>query len=117
MLNAVHQSFTHVPLLRLGVDGPLVALLVGLLKSATGLAVQLAAPMLVTMLVVDLALGLVGRAMPQLNVMQTGVSVRTILGMVVVIGGVVLTGQVIQSSLTENIETVQRAWTTVPTGP
>src|SRR4051812_44089709 len=109
VLTAVHQSSGPLPLLSLGVDEPVVALLVGLLKTATGLAVQLAAPMLVTMLVVDLALGLVGRAMPQFNVMQAGVSVRTILGMVVVIGGLTLARHGIRPSLARTIGTAQHA--------
>jgi flagellar biosynthetic protein FliR len=112
MLNAVWQSFHHLPLLSLGVDKPLVDLLVGLLQTSTVLAVRLAAPMLVTMLVVDLALGLVGRAMPQFNVMQAGMSVRTILGLIVVIAGLALTGKVIEDSLNKDIGTAHSAWTT-----
>ena len=110
MLLGVRQSFEALPLLSVGVDRPLTDLLVGLLQSATGLALRLAAPMLVTMLVVDLALGLIGRAMPQFNVMQTGVGVRSVLGMIVVIGGIGLSGWVIQGALRDSMDTVFRAW-------
>ena len=62
------------------------------------LAVQLAAPMLMTMLIVDLALGCIGKAMPQMNVMAMGLSIRSILGMIVLIAGLALTTRVIQST-------------------
>ena len=65
-------SFDTLPLLSLGVDRPLLDLLVGLLTAATALALRLAAPMFVTMLVVDLALGCIGKTMPQFNVMSAG---------------------------------------------
>jgi flagellar biosynthesis protein FliR len=112
MLLGVRASFDHLPLLSLSVDAPLLDLLIGLFQSATILALRLAAPMLVTMLVVDLALGLVGRAMPQMNVMQAGMSVRSVIGMVVVIAGLALTGSVIERALAGSMDTVQQAWTT-----
>jgi flagellar biosynthetic protein FliR len=112
MLMAVRQSFDALPLLSLGVDKPLLDMLVGLLQSATTLALRLAAPMLVTMLVVDLALGLVGRAMPQFNVMQAGMSVRAVVGMVVVIAALGFTMPVITGAIGQSMDTVYKAWTT-----
>ncbi len=61
---------------------PLLHMLVGLFMSATVLAIQLAAPMLIATLVVDLVLGLVGKTMPQMNVMSAGVSLRTVVGII-----------------------------------
>ena len=49
---------------------------VGSGKATQTLALQLAAPILVTMLVVDLALAFVGRTVPQLNVLALGLSLK-----------------------------------------
>ena len=112
MLLGVRQSFEALPLLSLGIDRPLLDLVVGLLQSATTLALRLAAPMLVTMLVVDLALGLVGRAMPQFNVMQAGMSLRSVVGMVVVIVALSFTVPVLTGAVMQSMDTVRQAWTT-----
>lgn len=116
LLNAVRASFDVLPPLSLGVDKPLLDLLVGLLQSATILAVRLAAPVLVTVLVVDLALGLMGRAMPQFNVMQAGMSVRSIVGLVIVIVGLGLTAGVLRESLVKSLGLLRQMWTTAPVG-
>jgi flagellar biosynthesis protein FliR len=52
--------------------------------------------------------------MPQMNVMQAGMSLRSVVGMVVVIAGLALTGGVIERALTGSMDTVQQAWTTPP---
>jgi len=112
MLRGVRDSFDKLPLLSLSVDQSLFDLIVELFQSDTVLALRLASPVLVTMLAVDLALGLVGRTLPQFNVMQAGMSVRSMIGLLVVIAGLVLTGQVIESSLHNSMETVRAAWVT-----
>ena len=112
MLLGVRASFDHLPLLSVSIDQSLLDLLIGLFQGTAVLALRLAAPMLVTMLVVDLALGLVGRAMPQMNVMQAGMSLRSVIGMVVVIAGLALTGAVIERAMNGSMDTVRQAWTT-----
>ncbi len=116
LLLGVKASFDHLPLLSLSVDRPLFEAVVGMLQSATILALRLAAPMLVTVLVVDLALGLVGRAMPQFNVMQAGLSVRSIVGMGIVILGLGLTTGVLKDQLGASYQQVRAVWTT-PAAP
>jgi flagellar biosynthetic protein FliR len=112
MLYGIRASFDKLPLLSLGIDKPLFDMLVGLFQASTTLALRLASPMLVTMLVVDLALGLIGRTIPQFNVMQAGMSVRSMIGMVVVIAGLTLTTYVIENSIFDSMNTVHTAWTT-----
>jgi flagellar biosynthetic protein FliR len=74
-------------------------MLVGLFQSTTLLAVQLAAPVLVTMLIVDLILGFIGKTVPQLNIMTAGISVRMIVGMAVVIVSLSLTSAVLRDAM------------------
>jgi flagellar biosynthetic protein FliR len=112
MLEGVRDSFEKLPLLSVGVDRPLFDMLTGLLGGATVLAVRLAAPMLVTMLVVDLVLGLIGKSMPQMNVMSAGLTLRSVVGMVIVIAGLALTSAVIRDSVTDSMRQAYAAWTT-----
>jgi flagellar biosynthetic protein FliR len=96
-----------LPLLSVNVNANLLDLLFGMLQSATTLALQLAAPILVTMLVVDLSLGLLGKTMPQFNIMSAGITLRAIAGMLVLIVGIALTGTVIRDAITEAMDIVR----------
>jgi flagellar biosynthetic protein FliR len=112
MLIGVRASFDALPLLSVGINQSLLDTLAGLLQASTALAIQLAAPMLVTMLIVDLSLGFIGKTMPQLNIMAAGLSMRSALGMVVVIAGLSLTSNVIRGALVDSMQQMSTAWTT-----
>jgi len=111
MLRGVAASFESLPLLSVGLSKSLLDTLVGLFQGAAILAIQLASPMLVTMLVVDLVLGLIGRTVPQMNVMQAGLSMRAAFGMGVVIVGLVLTTDVLRTGVRDAMETAYAAYT------
>ncbi len=111
MLQSVRASFQILPLLSLGMNASLLDLLVGLLQSATVFAIQLSAPMLVTMLAVDLVLGLIGKTVPQMNVMSIGLNLRSALGMVIVIAGLSLSVKVIRTSVLSSMETAWNGYT------
>jgi flagellar biosynthetic protein FliR len=83
---------------------------IGLAMSATLLAIKVAAPMLVTMLVVDLALGFIGKSVPQINVMNAGLTLRSGLGIGVLIVGLMLTSEIMRQALFDSMSTVMRAW-------
>jgi len=112
MLLGLRDSFDALPLLSLGMNEALFDTLISFFQSATVLAVRLAAPMLVTMLVVDLALGLIGKMMPQMNVMAMGLSLRSALGLVVLILGLSLTSDAIGTGLLNAMDEVRQAWVT-----
>lgn len=99
LITGVFDSFTALPLLTVGVTRPLFDTIVSVFQGAMVLAMQLAAPMLVTMLVVDMILGFVGKTVPQLNIMTAGISVRALAGMLVLIVGLGLTSTIIRSQL------------------
>ena len=110
LLIGVHHSFEALPLLSVGINTDVLHLTTGLLQSSTVLAIQLAAPMLVTMLVVDVALGFISKTMPQFNVMTAGLTLRALIGMVVLIVGLVLTGDVIGKALVNAMEMTYAGW-------
>jgi flagellar biosynthetic protein FliR len=115
LLIGVWKSFDALPLLSVNVDSHVFDLMVRLLHACTLLAFQLAAPVLVTMLVVDLALGFVGKTMPQINVMSAGISMRGLVSMVVVVFGLTLTSSVIGKALERSMNTIISTWSTVHT--
>jgi flagellar biosynthetic protein FliR len=104
LLRGVRASFDSLPLLSAGINQSILDILVGLFQSTAMLAIQLAAPMLVTMLVVDLALGVIGKTMPQLNVMSMGLTVRAVIGVLVLILGLSLTSDVIRHGLLDAVD-------------
>jgi flagellar biosynthetic protein FliR len=110
MIKGIHASFEALPLLSVGLTHSVFVLLLDLLKAATVLAMQLAAPMLLTMLVVDLALGFIGKTMPQINVMSAGISIKTAIGIFVILAGLTLTSATIRDALIESMQRVQDAW-------
>jgi flagellar biosynthetic protein FliR len=110
MLLGLHDSFEKLPLLSLGVTGQLFDTLMTFLSVAMELAIRLAAPTLVTMLVVDLALGLVGKIMPQMNVMAMGMSLRSALGLVILILGLTITNTAIGEGVMDAMTKVRQAW-------
>ena len=110
MIQGLAASFEHLPLLTTGISRNLFDLFTGLMMSATVLAVKVAAPMLVTMLVVDLALGFVGKSVPQINVMNAGLTLRSGLGIGVLIVGLMLTSEVMRGALFDSVSQVTKAW-------
>jgi flagellar biosynthesis protein FliR len=69
-----------------------------------------AAPMLVTMLVVDVALGFIGKSVPQINVMNAGLTLRSGLGIAVLVVGLMLTSEVMRDALFESVTAVTDVW-------
>ena len=110
LLRGLASSFDTLPPLSVGMDATLLASVAGVMQSAAVLAFQLAAPMLVTMLVVDMVLGFLGKTIPQLNIMTAGLSVKSVIGMLVLIFGLVLTNDVMKSAVFDSMSTVTRAW-------
>ncbi len=111
MLRGLFDSFQALPLLSVGVNADLLDILVGLFHSTTTLAIQLAAPMLVTMLVVDVALGFVSKTVPQINIMTAGVTVRSVVGFIVLLVGLMLTSDVLRTAILESMTAVRVLWT------
>jgi flagellar biosynthetic protein FliR len=112
MIRGVRASFDALPLLSAGINQSILDILIGLFQSTAMLALQLAAPILVTMLVVDLALGVIGKTMPQLNVMSMGLTIRAMVGVLVLVLGLSLTSDVIRHGLLDALDSVQQQWTT-----
>ena len=84
VLRALGASYEQVPL---GGGGQVSAALVGTVVEMLGLVfvlgTRLAAPLVLVLLVVELAMGLVSRAAPMLNLMVIGAPLRLLVGLLV----------------------------------
>ena len=81
MLRALAESFQYLPAGTLPTNRAMAAELLrdsGLMLSV---GVQIAAPIILAALMIDVALGFIGRAAPQLPVMLVGISVKDLIGL------------------------------------
>jgi len=85
LLRALVRSFAYLPAGRFWLT---LATTGGLLRACGGIflsGLQIAAPSLVATLVIDVALGFLGKASPQLPVMFIGIAVKNLVGMTVLV--------------------------------
>ena len=99
VIRVLGETFRAVPIGSVTFARPNVDLLTGLLHSATFLAVALTAPIVLTMVLVDLTLGMAARMVPQLNVMSLAVSVRAVVGIVLLLLAAVVTAKTLGTAM------------------
>lgn len=99
LLAALADSYTALPPGIGGVDASLAGHVAGMLGIVFVIGVRLAAPVVIVLLVVELALGLVGRVAPSLNVMMSGAPIRLAIGLLVVAAGVAAVPSVVSHYL------------------
>lgn len=79
LLTALLDTFTITPLMSFSLSLPVAELLARVMTDAIVLAIRLAAPVLLSLLMVTMAMGFVSRTMPQLNVLSVGFSLKAAL--------------------------------------
>jgi flagellar biosynthetic protein FliR len=82
-IHAMAESLHMVPLLQVSVSQTMVSALVTLVGKAGVAAVQLAAPLVVTLVLTNIALGIVERLVPQMHMFLLGVPVSVGVGLLV----------------------------------
>ncbi len=82
-LRALVRSYAMLPIGIGSVDGTMPQVIVHLLGLVFTLGARLAAPIVAVLVVVELALGLLARSAPALNLMAMGPSVRALVGLLV----------------------------------
>lgn len=103
-----HESLVQLPPMSLVIDQNLFDTLLKAMAAATILAMRLAAPLFVTMIVVDVAIGCISKTVPQLNVMSAGMALRSILGVVVMYVGVPIAVGVIVTDMESSLLIVRQ---------
>ena len=99
LLRALSQSYAGVPMGAGQVSASLVGSVRDILAMVFDVGVRLAAPVLIVLVIVELAIGLISRSAPSLTFMVIGYPIRTILGLVVVAALIYTVPAVITSML------------------
>jgi flagellar biosynthetic protein FliR len=81
LLAALVDSYAAVPVGLGGIDPSLAGQVARMLGMVFVIGVRIAGPLVVVLLVVELALGLAGRVAPALNVMMSGAPIRLAIGL------------------------------------
>jgi flagellar biosynthetic protein FliR len=82
-LHALLDSFTTMPPGKAELSPDLLMAMTEVLSTSCALGIRVAAPVMLAMLVSNLVLGLVSRALPQLNMMNMGLGINAILAVLV----------------------------------
>jgi flagellar biosynthetic protein FliR len=99
LLRALLDSYQALPIGPGGLDVTGVSHVAGLLGTVFVMGVRIAAPVVLVLLVVELALGLLGRVAPALNVMIAGAPVRLVVGLLLVAATTIVFPSVISQYL------------------
>jgi flagellar biosynthesis protein FliR len=84
LLRAMASSYQLLPIGTSGVDPSLLKGVIDMLGVVFVLGVRFAMPVIIVLLVVELAMGLVSRTAPMLNLMVVGTPVRVVVGLLVI---------------------------------
>lgn len=82
LIRALLATFATVPLRSFAADEALLERTVAVLAASFELALRLAAPVIVALLLATAALGMVQRTIPQLHLLSAGLPLRVLLGLV-----------------------------------
>jgi flagellar biosynthetic protein FliR len=77
---AVSDSFNYLPVQGIQLRGPLVAAIIRLSSQILISGIQIAAPVIAVTVIADIALGIIGRAAPQINILIVGMPLKTLVG-------------------------------------
>lgn len=81
LFKGLMRSFELCPVGAMVYDQQVTALAVQVIAALFTLALQMAAPIVAALMLADLTLGLVGRAMPQMNLMMVGMPAKILMGL------------------------------------
>lgn len=84
-LTGLVQSYDVAPIYSWSLDGNSFAQISLIARDVIILGLQLSAPVLVSILLINISLAIVGRAVPQINVLVTSMPINTLAGLVVLI--------------------------------
>lgn len=109
VLRGIAQSYELVPI---GATPDVTRIVANADRAFVGIltaALQIAAPLLLALLLTDAAFGLVTRVVPQLNVFAVGLPVKVLVGMVLIGVSLPLVGQWVQDEAARSVDSALRA--------
>jgi flagellar biosynthetic protein FliR len=99
VLGSLVGSFQRVPLGGFQPDGQLLGLVIGLMAAMFDVALRVAGPLLCLVMLETVTLGFIARTVPQINILSVGFSLRILIGVSLLIGGLGVTGSVFVEEL------------------
>lgn len=97
LLAGVFASFEALPLAKLGGGEAVLPLLASLVTTIFVVGLRIAAPAVATLLLVDVALALASRAVPQMNVFVVGMPLKVLVGLLVMAAAIGLITTLLQN--------------------
>jgi flagellar biosynthetic protein FliR len=85
LIRAITDSYSLLPLGRGNFGGTVVKQLVDIFRDAFIIGFRIAAPVTVAILITDVALGIISKAMPQMNVFMLGMPLKIIVGLFIML--------------------------------
>jgi flagellar biosynthetic protein FliR len=112
---ALLDTYKVIPVLSFGWNESFLLLLVEMMAAAFVLGIRLAGPVLVALLLMEIALAFLSRTMPQFNILSVGFSLRLLLGLAVAAVAVMAAGDGIADAITEAVASIRAAFGLAPT--
>ena len=106
LIAALLRSFQAIPLRGFVPTGAMLGLVMGLLKASFEVALKLAAPVLVALLLATVALGMLHKTMPQCNILSTNLPIRAMAGMLILACCLAAMMSVIESGWSQTAERI-----------
>ncbi len=114
------DTFEVIPLAQVAVEDTFLPFVMELFGQSMILAVRIAAPVTLALFLAELAMGFVGRTVPQLNILSVGFSVRILLGLFITLAGLSEVGEIfcdyLIEAIAESASSLDR-WLAVPSVP
>lgn len=83
LLTGLFESFNLIPILSASIAPNLTTLMVDLISGTYTIAIKIAIPVLTAILLTDVALGVLARTMPQMNIFVVGIPAKIFVGLFV----------------------------------
>jgi flagellar biosynthetic protein FliR len=108
LLRGLGRSFLYLPPGNFTLTGPAMSVFLQFTGGLWVAAVQIAAPVLVATMFADVALGFLGKASPQLPVLFVGLSIKSMLGLVLLCGAIALWPRFFDARFQQAMEASER---------
>jgi len=108
LIEALQHSFVAVPLGGLSFDGSFFEYMTGLTADVFLIALKIAAPIFITILLTEIALGLIARLVPQMNIFIFGFPLKILAGMLMIAISMPIFGRVFQALLSTSELNIER---------
>ncbi len=83
LIEGLLGTFQTVPLMGFAVGADVLEIMLSLLTAAFVLGIKVAAPVLVTLMLASVAMGLIQRTMPQFNILSAGFQIRAMVSLLI----------------------------------